>query len=312
MRAMSKQIWNTFLCGLGLVVVFGAPYVPGVFIFAQTPAATPGKSPEPKAAATSAPLSAPGAAEKAWGILRDGIKDKSVDKRTQAVRALGLLAGNVEAENFAIEALKDTNASVRSAAAAALGSMHAERAKLELEGALEDSEPAVVLEAANSLLHIHDSLGYDIYFAVLTGERRAEKGLIKGQLDTLKNKKQMAKLGFEEGIGFIPFAGAAYEGFKTVAKDDSSPLRAAAAKQLAHDPDPATAKALVAATTDKKWKVRAAALEAIAQRNDPSLLLEVAPALDDEKDLVRYTAAACVAHLSELPAKNGSTKPAKP
>jgi hypothetical protein len=68
---------------------------------------------------------------------------------------------------------------------------------------------------------------------VLTGERRAGKGLIKEQLDTLKDKKKMAKMGFEEGIGFIPFAGMGYEAFKTVTKNDSSPVRAAAAKQLA-------------------------------------------------------------------------------
>ncbi|HEY6267616.1 MAG TPA: HEAT repeat domain-containing protein [Candidatus Acidoferrum sp.] len=263
----------------------------------------------PKAAVTNTPATSPTPGEKAWGILREGIKDKSVDKRALAVRALGLLTGDVEAENSAITALEDKNASVRSAsaAAAALGSMHAEHAKLALEGALEDSEPAVVLAAANSLLLLHDSLGYDIYFAVLTGERRADKGMIKGQMDTLKNKKQMAKLGFAEGIGFIPFAGMGYEAFKTVTKNDSSPVRAAAAKQLAHDP--ATAKALVAATTDKKWQVRAAALEAIAQRDDPSLLGEIAPALNDEKDLVRFTAAACVAHLADTPAKKNKAKP---
>jgi HEAT repeat protein len=288
---MNKQLWSTFLGMLG------------VTLFAQTPGAVKANAPAAKVEATNVPTDATGPGEKAWGILRDGMKDKNVDKRAQAVRALGLLSGNAEAEKSAISALSDNKTNVRLAAAVALGWMHAEHAKLELEGALEDSEPAVVLAAANSLLLLHDDLGYDIYFAVLTGERRADKGLIKGQLDTLKNKKQMAKLGFDEGIGFIPFAGMAYEGFKTVAKDDSSPVRAAAAKQLAHDPDPATAKALVAATKDKKWQVRAAALEAIAQRDDRSLLPNVAPALDDEKDLVRFTAAACVARLSEKPAK---------
>jgi HEAT repeat protein len=309
MMAMNKQLAAAVLCKLSLMAVFGISCPRGNSVFAQTPPAAQEKSHEPKAAVTGTPATAPAPSEKAWGVLREGIKDKSVDKRAQAVRALGLLTGNEEAENSAIAALEDKNASVRSAAAAALGSMHAERAKLALEGALEDPEPAVVLAAANSLLLLHDSLGYDIYFAVLTGERRADKGMIKGQLDTLKDKKQMAKLGFEEGIGFIPFAGMGYEAFKTVTKNDSSPVRAAAAKQLAHDPDPATAKALVAATKDKKWQVRAAALEAIAERDDRSLLLEVAPALDDEKDLVRYTAAACVAHLTDPPAKKERTKP---
>jgi HEAT repeat protein len=307
---MSKRRWATIFCRLGLTAVLGIAWLQGVPLSAQTPPSTKEKSPAPKAEATSAPATIPG--EKAWALLRDGIKDKSADKRALAVRALGLLTGNAEAEESAKNALSDVKANVRLAAAVALGAMHAEHAKIELEGALEDSEPAVVLAAANSLVLLHDDLGYDIYFAVLTGERRGDKGLIKGQLDTLKDRKQMAKLGFEEGIGFVPFAGMGYEAFKTVAKNDSTPVRAAAAKQLARDPDPATGKALVAATTDKKWQVRAAALEAIAQRADRALAPMVAPALDDEKEVVRFTAAACIVHLSTIPAKKSEAKTEKP
>jgi len=99
----------------------------------------------------------------------------------------------------------------------------------------------------------------------------------------------VAKLGFEEGIGFIPFAGIGYEAFKTVAKNDSSPVRAAAANNLAHDPDPGTAKALVKAAADKNWQVRAAALEAIAQRNDPLLVPRLRRHWKMKKDVVRFT-----------------------
>src|SRR5437660_12534802 len=167
---------------------------------------------------------------------------------------------------------------------------------------MPDSEPAVVLAAANSLLLLHDDVGYDIYYDVLTGERRASKGLIKEQLSTFKDKKKLAELGFEQGIGFIPFAGIGYEAFKTVRKDDSSPVRAAAAKQLARDPNPGTGKALVKTTTDKKWSVRAAALEAISQRGDRSLVAAIATALDDEEDEVRFAPATRVAHFREIPA----------
>jgi HEAT repeat protein len=190
--------------------------------------------------------------------------------------------------------------------------MQAQHANLELQGALLDSEPMVALAAANSLLLLHDDVGYDVYYDVLTGEMRASKGLIKEQLEMLKDKKKLAKLGFEEGIGFVPFAGMGYEAFKTVSRNDSSPVRAAAAKQLAHDPDPGTAKVLVKATTDKNWAVREAALEAIAQRGDPSLLPNIAAALEDEKDVVRFTAAACVAHLSDLPETKSPAKTANP
>jgi len=250
--------------------------------------------------------------EKAWKILHEGLKDANAEKRTKAVRALGLLTGNAEAEKAAALALKDEKPSVRLAAAMALGSMHAEGAKGNLEEVLGDSEPSVVLAAANSLLLLHDDVGYDTYYEVLTGEKRASKGLLKEELDTLKDKKKMAQMGFEEGIGFIPFAGIGYEIFKTVTKNDSSPLRAAAAKQLAHDPEPDAAEALVKAASDKNLAVRAAALEAIALREDRSLVPRISAALDDDKDLVRLTAAACVVHLSGLPEKTGNSKASKP
>ncbi|HEX2664449.1 MAG TPA: HEAT repeat domain-containing protein [Candidatus Acidoferrum sp.] len=251
-------------------------------------------------------------AEKAWRILHEGLSDANSERRAKAVRALGLLTGSAEAEKAAVQGLKDEKANVRLASAAALGSMHAEQAAGNLEEALGDSEPSVVLAAANSLLLLHDDVGYDTYYEVLTGEKRANKGLIKEQLDTLKDRKKMAQLGFEEGIGFIPFAGIGYEVFKTVTKDDSSPLRAAAAKKLAQDPEPDAAEALVKAAGDKNLTVRAAALEAVALRGDPSLLPKISTALDDDKDLVPFTAAACVVHLSGLRKRPGTSNASKP
>ena len=306
-RSWTAHHWKSVLSGI--LSLLG---VASTSALAQAPSPAPAP-PQAKQPAANAAVPSPQATrEKAWGILRDGIKEESADKRAKAARALGLLPGNAEAEKAAVSALMDDKVSVRLAAAVALGSMYAEHSIPELKKALGDSEPTVVLAAANSLLLLHDDAGYDVYYAVLTGERRANKGLIKEQLDTLKDKKKMAELGFEEGIGFIPFAGIGYEIFKTVTKDDSSPVRAAAAKKLARDPDPDSAEALVTATTDKNWAVRAAALEAIAQREDRSLVPRIAAALDDEKDIVRFTAAACVAHLSELPANKSPAKTAKP
>jgi HEAT repeat protein len=250
--------------------------------------------------------------QRAWSILHDGLKDTNADKRAKAVRALGLLTGNAEAEKAAVLGLKDEKMNVRLAAAAALGSMHAENAKGNLEETLGDSEPSVVLAAANSLLLLHDDVGYDTYYEVLTGEKRASKGLIKEQLDTLKDKKKVAQMGFEEGIGFIPFGGIGYEIFKTVTKNDASPIRAAAAKRLAHDPEPDAGEALARAAADKDWKVRAAALDAIALREDASLISRIASAMDDKNDVVRFTAAACVAHLSGRLEKSNAASASKP
>ena len=239
-----------------------------------------------------------------WQILRDGLAEDSAERRAKAVNALGLLTRNAEAEKAAMQALKDDKSEVRVAAATALGSMHAVHAKAELERALDDDEPAVVLAAANSLLLLKDSdCAYDIYYGVLTGNTRTSKGLIKEQLKILHDKKKMAQLGIEQGIGFIPFAGYGYDIVKNVRKSDSSPMRAVAAKKLAHDPSQASADALIAAAHDRNWVVRAAALEAISERGDKSLIPRLTLSLDDEKDDVRFVAAACVAHLSDLPAK---------
>jgi HEAT repeat protein len=249
------------------------------------------------------------ARERAWQTLHEGLTENGSDKRAKAVNALGALSGNEIAEKAANEALQDEKYQVRVAAATALGSMRAKRSIPQLESALDDQEPTVVLAAANSLMLLKDNRSaYDVYYGVLTGTMRSNKGLVGEQLKTLHDTKKMAQLGFEEGIGFVPFAGFGYGVVKGVLKSksesDSSPVRAAAAKKLAHDPDPASAEALVAATQDKSWIVRAAALDAIAQRGDESLLPRVSISLEDTKPDVRYMAAACIIHLSDLTIKH--------
>ena len=255
---------------------------------------------------TAHPLSLRG---RAWQILHGGLTFDGTEKRTKAVSALGVLKGNAEAEKLATTALKDEKGDVRAAAATALGAMHAVRAKAPLEAALDDNEPAVVLAAANSLLLLKDTnFAYDVYYGVLTGTMRTNDGAvkeqIKEQMKMLHDKKKIAQLGLEQGIGFIPYGGIGYGVVKTLVKSDSSPMRAAAAKKLAHDPDPITAKALVDATHDKNSVVRVAALEAIAERADRSLVPKISDSLDDDKDEVRFTGAACIARLSALPAKH--------
>ena len=47
------------------------------------------------------------------------------------------------------------------------------------------------------------------------------------QKKMLSDPKKMAQFGFEEGIGFIPFAGVGLGAVKAFTKDDVSPVRAA-------------------------------------------------------------------------------------
>jgi len=289
---------------------------------AQTPTPQQPTSRPPQAAPATPPATkAPPTKEKrltererAWLVLQDGVKENGAEKRAKAVNALGLLSANREAEGMAIEALGDDKENVRSAAATALGVMHAVHAIPQLEKVLDDDEPAVVMAAANSLMLLKDARAYDVYYDVLTGNARPTKGFVKEQLKPFHDPKQVAALGFEEGIGFVPFAGIGYEVVKRVLKSasDSSLVRAAAAKKLAHDPNPDSAEALINATEDKSWIVRAAALDAIAQRGDKSLLPKIRGSLNDTRDDVRYMAAACIVHLSDQGGKAPRRKaPAK-
>jgi HEAT repeat protein len=244
---------------------------------------------------------------RAWDMLQTAAGSKRVSDRTNGIRALGLLPDDIRGRTLAEYALKDSNFEVRAAAATALGQMHATESIPRLQNALQDRKMAVVLAAAHSLRELKDSASaYAVYYELLTRERKSSEGLIAQQVDVLKDPKQLAKIGFSEGIGYVPFAGIGWDAWQTIHKKNSNPVRAIAASLLARDPDPATARALVRATHDRNWIVRAAALEAIAQRGDPSLLRKVELCFADRNSKVRDTAAAAVIRLSSIQKKKFS------
>jgi HEAT repeat protein len=243
--------------------------------------------------------------EHAWQILESGSKEKDTRTRAIAIRSLGLAIRDNDAEKLALTALHDPAAEVRMSAATALGKMGAKNSIPALKEAIQDKDVGVILAATSSLRALGDPSCYLVYYAVLTGERKSGEGLVESQKKMLSDPKKLAQLGFEQGIGFVPFASIGYTAFKTLTKDDESPVRAAAAVALATDPDPKSGKALVDATQDKSWIVRAAALDAIAHRNDPSLVPDIMNSLNDDKPEVKYTAAAAVYHLSGKPTTNG-------
>jgi HEAT repeat protein len=236
--------------------------------------------------------------DQAWQLLQSGAKEKEVRTRAVAIRALGLIRGNNNAEKLATEALSDESADVRISAASALGQMNAKGAIPVLKETLKDQDVGVILAAASSLRKLGDPSAYLVYYAVLTGERKSGQGLMAEQKKMLSDPKKMAQFGFEQGIGFVPFASIGYGALKAFTKDDKSPVRAAAAEALATDPDEKSGAALVTAASDESWIVRAAALDALAKRNDPSVVPEIIKLLQDSKPEVRYTAAATIYYLS--------------
>jgi len=248
------------------------------------------------------------ARHEAWTILQTAASGDKTEPRAAAIRALGLIAGNPRAISMATKALKDEKAEVRTSAALALGEMRAKSSIPALKAALDDPEPSVALAAGQALSQLKDPAAYDIYYEILTGERKTGKGLLASQESILKDPKKLATLGLAQGVGFIPFGGFGWEAFKMLTKDDVSPVRASSARMLALDPDPASIKALENATSDKSWLVRTAALEALAKREDPTALDTVELSMYDDKDVVQYTAAAAFLRLSEAKEKQSAAK----
>jgi len=248
----------------------------------------------------AAPVSASQApTARAWVILQQGLTSKSAAKRANAAHSLRLLAHNPRAQEMAEHALADPNPNVRAAAARALGPLGAVSSMAKLKRLLNDREPSVVLASAHSLLLLGDRQDvYDIDFEVLNGDRKSADGFVTSQMNEPRDPRVVATMGIETGIGFVPFGGEAYEAFKRITKDDRTPVRVAAVKDLATDRDPKIDAVLARACSDRKSSVRAAALYAIAKRDDPALLNAITPALEDKNDIVKYEAAAAVLRLS--------------
>ena len=218
---------------------------------------------------------------------------------------------DAKAVGIAEMSLQDKDPGVRGAAALSLGAMKSKGSIPKLLALVKsDPEGAVVMAAAKSLIQLGEDKGYEVYFAVLTGQRKSGEGLVGSQekemSQLMHNPKQMETMAFEQGMGFVPFGGAGLQVYQAVHDSGSKDLiaKTASIKVLAMDPDPRTGKALVDATTDKHWLVRSAAFYALARRDDPALLPDATLGLKDEKAEVKLTAAAAVIHLSTAPNKS--------
>ncbi len=236
--------------------------------------------------------------ENAWNILWTGTHSSDKGQRSKAVAALGLLQPSPEVVQLAEDKLRDPEPAVRSAAATALGEMNAVASGPKLRKALKDNNLSVALAAARSLLLMKKQVGYRVYYEVLTGKRESGQGLLQQQINQLDSPKKFAEFAFDQGIGFLPYAGYGVEILQALSKKSDAPLRAAAAGILTHDPNPRSGRALAAACTDKDWIVRVAALKAIAVRGDPAFLPQVKNEMTDRVDIVRYTAAAAILRLT--------------
>lgn len=247
--------------------------------------------------------------QRAWTILQSGASHKSSDTRVVAVTVLGLIQGDERAVSMAEQALRDQEPSVRKAAANTLGTLKAKSAVPKLRDAIKDQDGGVVMSVAKALVTLGSEDGYEVYYALVTGEHKSGGSLIAGQQQEIQhlmhNPKDMADMAFEQGIGYAPFGGQAFAAYQAIHQNEQKEVivKATAIKMLAKDPDLRSAKVLINETGDKQWLIRAASYDAIARRNDRSLLADIIKGLNDDHDQVKLTAAAAVAQLSTAPAK---------
>jgi HEAT repeat protein len=246
------------------------------------------------------------AQKQAWNILVGGAHGSNMDKRANAIQALGLASGDLEAVRLAEDALGDKEALVRGAAAKALGALGSPESIPKLQNLLADKDISVALAAGHALVQLKSNSGYDVYYSLVVGVRKGRTSPITEELNQMKTPARAIRFAFDQGIGFLPYGGYGMEAYHAWKKRSTAPTRAAAARELAGDPDPRAGQALAKAVSDKDWSVRAAAVEAIAKRGDPALLANIVPAMSDKKDIVRYSAAAAVLRLSRITQENGT------
>lgn len=237
----------------------------------------------------------------AWPVLEAALQQKKVGQRVAAVRVLGLIPNDPHAIELAEKALQDKNSAVRAAAATSLGMMHASVADANLKQALNDKNLAVVMAAAHALSLLNDPACFGVYYAVYTGARKNDEGMIAQEMKVLHDPKQLEEMGVDEGFSYVPFAGMGWEAYQTIMKDkkDGTAAKVALLSALAKDPDSRTNKLLLTVSQDRNWVLRVAALQAIAKRGDPILLSGIETRLSDSKREVRYAAAAAIIHLED-------------
>ena len=254
--------------------------------------------------------------EQAWSILEAGAVDNSSEQRIATMRVPQLIPADPNALRLAEKGLKDNDPDVRGAAALSLGATKSKSVIPQLIAAAKaDKEGAVVMAVAKALIELGEEKGYEVYYPVLTGQRKSGEGLVGSQEEEMKrllrNPKAMEEMAFEQGMGSLPFGGAGRKVYEAARESESNELmvEATSIKILAKDPDSRSAKALVAATIEKEWLPRSAAFDALARRGDRGLLPDATPGLKDEKEAAKLTAAAAVIYLSMMSSKGARWTP---
>jgi HEAT repeat protein len=222
---------------------------------------------------------------------------KQTDIRIQGLAALGNIGANPRAAKLILDAMKDPDLDVRTAAVLATLPSKSRLFLPDLRTLLDDKEPQVAVAAASTLWKMGDRSGEDILVAVADGERKASSGLIDSTRHTittdLHNPSTIARIGALQGasmlLGPFGFGITAYEYIHKNGTDTSRPL---AIELLAQEKTKPIHDELLNALTDKDVGVRAAAAKALGDYHDKPTAEAIANLFYDPKAPVRLTAAA--------------------
>lgn len=242
---------------------------------------------------------------RAWKMLDEAAASNKVRDRSDGLSAISILKSDRHAIALMKQALKDKDESVRTLAANSLGSMNARSAIPALRDAMNDPSPVVSFAAAQSLWRLGDHSGRQLFYDVLTGERKTTPGLIKQHVNQIKkdihDPKTLALIGIDQASGAFlgPFS-MGVSVLEEYAKNTSSPVQAYCATLLSQDPTPDTTEQLSVALGDNNWTVRAAAAKALAEMHDRKVISKLEEMMQTDKVApARLAAAAAIVKLTE-------------
>jgi HEAT repeat protein/beta-lactamase regulating signal transducer with metallopeptidase domain len=178
-----------------------------------------------------------------------------------------------------IERLKDTDASVRRAAASSLGNLKGTRAVPALIAALDDKDKDVRSSVVNALGNMQDA--------------RA----INPLLDLIRDPSVNVRQAVIEALGNFEHDDVPAGPVVGALADNNSEVRQQATQLLGRIRDRAAVGGLINATRDASPDVRASAIEALGEIRDASAIRSVTAALKDENPDVRHQAVHALDHM---------------
>src|SRR5919108_2427101 len=298
----TREVIARAVCLAGLCVI-------GILTAAQDPTGSAPNSGKNDAQTTGKPSesektdSTPGeprsVAARAWKVLEDGMAEKDISKRTEAIAALGIVGPKPKAMGLLEGALRDDEDAIRQTAVVALGQMKSRRSVRRLRQLLNDEQAEVSFAAAEALWRMGDRSGRSILFEVMAGERSPSEGGLGRKIGDIKGKLhnpgELARFGIKQGARALlgPFA-IGITVAEELRKDQSAAARALAAALLGEDRKRQSAEELEKALDDRNWLVRSTAAKSLAKRRHRHALPRLEALLTDEKDVVRYSAAGAV------------------